>query len=64
MTPASSETVRTPASCPISSAARLIGVSASRVRKPDSTSRARSVPALSIEKMAPCMKANAIAKST
>jgi hypothetical protein len=47
---------------PISSAARCIGVSASRRMKPVSTSRARLEPALIDANSAPWMNGNAIAK--
>jgi len=49
---------------PSSSAERTIGVSASRLRKPVSTSRARLEPALMDANSAPCMKGIAIAKFT
>ena len=58
-----SATTITPARLPISSADRCIGVSASRLRKPVSTSRARLVPALIEANSEPWMNGNAIAKS-
>jgi hypothetical protein len=48
---------------PSSSVARCIGVSASRFRKPVSTSRARLDPALIDANSEPWMNGNAIAKS-
>ena len=51
-----------PASRPLSSAAPRSGVSAMRLRKPVSMSRARSVPELITENSAPCMKVIARAK--
>ena len=59
----SSATTITPARLPISSADRRIGVSASRLMKPVSTSRARLVPALIEANSEPWMNGNAIAKS-
>ena len=50
-------------SCPSSIAARRIGVSASRFRKPVSTSRAIALPALIDANSDPWMNGNAIAKS-
>src|SRR3954447_3340883 len=52
-----------PPSWPRSSAAPRIGVSARRLRKPVSTSRARSVPAVAAANSAPCMNANGRKKS-
>src|SRR3954452_24734438 len=63
MAAAISATTITPARLPISSADRCIGVSASRLMKPVSTSRARLVPALIEANSEPWMNGNAIAKS-
>jgi hypothetical protein len=53
----------TPARLPSRSAVRRIGVSASRLRKPVSTSRARLEPALTEANSEPWMNGKAIAKS-
>ena len=58
-----SATTSTPLRCPSSIAERCIGVSASRFRKPVSTSRATALPALIDANSEPWMNGNAIAKS-
>src|SRR5215216_1237699 len=52
-----------PASCPAMSAPPRIGVKASRLRKPDWISRARSVPAFIVAKSAPWMNGKARKKA-
>ena len=63
MSAETSETSITPPRWPTSSAARCIGVIASRLRKPVSTSRASDAPALMQANSAHCMNGTAIAKS-
>ena len=73
-TPAASPAVRkatawsvpirsTPVSWPTSSEGPLIGVSDSRLKKPVSMSWATLVPAVLVEKIAPCMKGKASANA-
>ena len=52
-----------PISCPASNAVRFIGVIASRLMKPVSTSRASELPALIAANSEPWMNGTAIAKS-
>ena len=61
VTACTTPSARAPPSIPASSAGAASGVSARRLKKPDSTSLARSVPAFMAANSAPCMNGTASA---